>query len=166
MADGIAVEGADAVTLVLAAATSFKNFQDITADPSAADAATLAAAVGKPFDACAPPTSPTTGACSAASRSTWAATDGRRLADRRAARVASPGRTTPQLAALYFQYGRYLLIASSRPGGQPANLQGIWNDSSNPPWDSKCTVQHQHRDELLAGRGRPTSPSATSRCST
>ena len=40
------------------------------------------------------------------------------------------------LEALYFQYGRYLLIASSRPGNLPANLQGLWNDSMNPPWDS------------------------------
>jgi alpha-L-fucosidase 2 len=46
----------------------------------------------------------------------------------------------PQLEALYFQYGRYLLIASSRPGCQPANLQGIWNDQLAPPWDSKWTV--------------------------
>ncbi len=46
----------------------------------------------------------------------------------------------PQLVTLYFQFGRYLLISSSRPGGQPANLQGIWNDLLNPPWDSKYTV--------------------------
>ena len=46
----------------------------------------------------------------------------------------------PQLAALYFQFGRYLLISSSRPDGQPANLQGIWNDQLYPPWDSKYTV--------------------------
>lgn len=46
----------------------------------------------------------------------------------------------PQFAALYFQYGRYLLISSSQPGGQPANLQGIWNDKMNPPWDSKYTI--------------------------
>jgi len=46
----------------------------------------------------------------------------------------------PQLVALYFQYGRYLLISSSRPGGQPANLQGIWNDQLTPAWDSKYTV--------------------------
>ena len=39
----------------------------------------------------------------------------------------------PALVALLFQYGRYLMIGSSRPGGQPANLQGIWNDSNNPP---------------------------------
>jgi alpha-L-fucosidase 2 len=46
----------------------------------------------------------------------------------------------PQLVSLYFQFGRYLLISSSRPGGQPANLQGIWNDQLSPPWDSKYTV--------------------------
>ncbi len=46
----------------------------------------------------------------------------------------------PQMAALYFQYGRYLLIASSRPGTQPANLQGIWNDMITPPWNSNYTI--------------------------
>lgn len=46
----------------------------------------------------------------------------------------------PSFAALYFQYGRYLLISSSQPGGQPANLQGIWNDLMSPPWDSKYTI--------------------------
>ncbi len=46
----------------------------------------------------------------------------------------------PQLVALYFQFGRYLLISSSQPGGQPANLQGIWNDKLSPPWDSKYTI--------------------------
>ena len=44
------------------------------------------------------------------------------------------------LAALFFQYGRYLLIASSRPGGVPANLQGIWNDHIQPPWGSNYTL--------------------------
>ncbi len=46
----------------------------------------------------------------------------------------------PQLLALYIQYGRYLLISSSRKGTRPANLQGIWNEQLNPPWDSKWTV--------------------------
>ncbi len=46
----------------------------------------------------------------------------------------------PQLAALYYQFGRYLLISSSQPGGQPANLQGIWNNKLYPPWDSKYTI--------------------------
>lgn len=44
------------------------------------------------------------------------------------------------LATLMFQYGRYLLISSSQPGGQPANLQGIWNDNLLAPWDGKYTV--------------------------
>lgn len=46
----------------------------------------------------------------------------------------------PQLVSLYFQFGRYLLISSSQPGNQPANLQGIWNPHLSPPWDSKYTI--------------------------
>ena len=46
----------------------------------------------------------------------------------------------PELISMYYQFGRYLLISSSQPGGQPANLQGIWNGSTNPAWDSKYTV--------------------------
>ncbi len=46
----------------------------------------------------------------------------------------------PQFAAIYFQFGRYLLISSSQPGGQPANLQGIWNNKLRPAWDSKYTI--------------------------
>jgi alpha-L-fucosidase 2 len=46
----------------------------------------------------------------------------------------------PQFVTLYYQYGRYLLISSSQPGGQPANLQGIWNNKLSPPWDSKYTL--------------------------
>lgn len=50
------------------------------------------------------------------------------------------GESDPGLEALYFQYGRYLLMASSRPGTQPANLQGIWNDRIQPPWNSDYTT--------------------------
>jgi alpha-L-fucosidase 2 len=50
------------------------------------------------------------------------------------------GAVDPGLAATYFQYGRYLLIASSRPGTQPANLQGLWNDDVSPAWGSKYTI--------------------------
>ncbi len=59
--------------------------------------------------------------------------------DERIARFAEHA-AIRDLAALYYQFGRYLLIASSRPGTEPANLQGIWNDTSNPWWDSKYTV--------------------------
>jgi alpha-L-fucosidase 2 len=56
----------------------------------------------------------------------------------RIARFAS--QQDPAMIALYVQYGRYLLISSSRPGTQPANLQGIWNDQLSPPWGSKYTT--------------------------
>ena len=54
--------------------------------------------------------------------------------------AANPQAPDPALAALYVQYGRYLMICSSRPGTQPANLQGIWNDQIDPPWGSKYTT--------------------------
>ena len=54
--------------------------------------------------------------------------------------AAKAGADDPALATLYFQFGRYLLLSSSRPGSQPANLQGIWNESMHPPWQSKYTI--------------------------
>lgn len=59
--------------------------------------------------------------------------------DERLRRVTAGGRDTA-LEAMYFQFGRYLLIASSRPGSMAANLQGIWNDKRAPPWESKYTI--------------------------
>jgi alpha-L-fucosidase 2 len=56
------------------------------------------------------------------------------------------GQTDPQLAALYFQYGRYLLISSSRPGGLPANLQGIWADTIQTPWNGD--YHHNINDQM------------------
>ena len=64
--------------------------------------------------------------------------------DRRLARAfadpAGPLAADPGLAALLFHYGRYLLVSSSRPGGLPANLQGLWNDSMQPPWSCNYTL--------------------------
>ena len=54
--------------------------------------------------------------------------------------LAVPEKMDNSLAALYVQYGRYLMLSGSRPGTYPANLQGIWNDKLNPSWDSKYTV--------------------------
>lgn len=59
--------------------------------------------------------------------------------DERLARIRE-GEDDHGLISTYFQYGRYLLISSSRPGSLPANLQGIWNDSFLPAWDSKYTI--------------------------
>lgn len=55
-------------------------------------------------------------------------------------RIRQLGAEDPELVATFFQYGRYLLIASSRPGTQPANLQGIWNPWTRPPWSSNYTI--------------------------
>jgi alpha-L-fucosidase 2 len=134
----VAVTGADAVTLVVSAATNFVSFRDVSGVPADRNAAVLAAVAGKSF---------------AALRAVHVA-DHRALFRRvsfdlgfspenrptdqrlRAADKAAD----PALIPLYFQFGRYLLIASSRPGDQPANLQGVWNDSLKPAWDSKYTV--------------------------
>ena len=62
------------------------------------------------------------------------------------------GAADPALEALFFQFGRYLLISSSRPGSLPANLQGLWNNSNNPAVAQRLSFQHQYTDELLAGR--------------
>ena len=137
--DEIAVEGADAATLILAAATSFKNYKDTSADPAARCEATMKAVAGKSFDAILKAhgqdhqrlfrrAAVDLGKTEAANKPT----------DQRLKEAGK--QDDPSLAMLYFQFGRYLLIASSRPGAQPANLQGVWNDQLKPPWDSKWTT--------------------------
>jgi len=134
----IQITGANSATLILAAATSFKNFLNVSGDPAKANTKTLTDVSGKD----------------------WAKLRAAHIADHQKlfrrvslnlggsdrsnlptdARLRqAPLTTDPALAALVFQYGRYLLIACSRAGGQPANLQGLWNDSLKPPWDSKYT---------------------------
>ena len=138
-AAGIRVAGADEVVIVLDAATSFRRFDDTGGDPHAAVAARLSAVADRSFAAL-------RDAHVAEHRARF-----RRLAidlghtpaealptDRRIA--ANPETPDPALAALFVQYGRYLMLASSRPGTQPANLQGIWNDLVDPPWGSKYTA--------------------------
>jgi alpha-L-fucosidase 2 len=135
------VTGADAVTLVLAGATNYVNYHDVSADPAARTAAALAAVRATSW---APLLARHVADYQALFRRTTidlGASDPsvrEQPTDARVERFAS--QRDPELAALLFQYGRYLLIASSRPGGQPANLQGIWNASNTPPWGSKYTV--------------------------
>ena len=136
----IVVRHADTATLYLVAATSFKNFQDISANPWMRCTTDLVAAAKRSY--------PKLRAAHVADYQSLfqrAALDlggGSSLpTDARLKQVKLSGLTNdPALAALYFQYGRYLLIASSRPGGQPANLQGLWNDLLDPPWESKWTL--------------------------
>ncbi len=137
------VRGADEVVLRLTAATSFNGsnrspVRDGKA-PGAIAAAQLRSASGKSF---------------VALRGAHVA-DHRALFDRVGLEIEQPpaakdlptderivaqGAKDAALVSLFFQYGRYLLIASSRPGGQPANLQGIWNDQVRPPWSSNFTI--------------------------
>ncbi len=133
--DKLQVEGADALTILLAADSTFWH-----PDPQAVALDHLDRAAKKPFDhlreahiqdyqrffrriSLELPAGP------ASAKPT----------DERVAAVKK-GESDPQLAALLFQYGRYLLISSSRPGSLPANLQGIWNDSYAPPWFSDYTI--------------------------
>jgi alpha-L-fucosidase 2 len=135
----ISVANADEVTLLIAAATSYRKFDDASGDPESITKKQLAAAATKTF-----------AKLLAAHLADYQALF-RRVAidlgkseamklptDVRIQRFADGN--DPQLAALYYQFGRYLLISSSRPGGQPANLQGVWNESLNPPWGSKYTI--------------------------
>jgi alpha-L-fucosidase 2 len=137
---GVRIREANAVTFVVSAATSFVNYHDITGDPAAACAKVLARIADADY-----------------------ATLWRRHADDVSAlmgrvhldvgdagrndgptderlRAVRGGAIDPNLEALAFQFGRYLLVASSRAGGQPANLQGIWNEAVSPPWGSKYTI--------------------------
>lgn len=131
----LVVEGADEAVLHLAASTDYAG-----RDPEAASLATLAAVSEKPYAALRAAQS----ADHAALFSRVSLDLGRTPAsalptDERLAAFAR-GEADPALAALYFQLGRYLLISSSRPGGLPANLQGLWAETVRTPWHGAYTV--------------------------
>jgi alpha-L-fucosidase 2 len=139
-ADGrLRVTGADAVTLLVSAGTNHVDWQDLTADPARRAGDDLAAAAAHPYAELRrrhlADYQPLFGRTDLELPATAAA---ELPSDERVAAFADGG--DAQLAALYFQYGRYLLISSSRPGTQPANLQGLWNDLTDPPWGSKYTI--------------------------
>jgi alpha-L-fucosidase 2 len=133
------VSGATSVTLLISIGSSYVNYRTVNGDYQGIARTRLNAARNAGFDQL----------------------RARHLADYQAlfnrvtidlGRTAAADQTTdvriaqhasvndPQFSALLFQFGRYLLISSSRPGTQPANLQGIWNDSMAPAWDSKYTI--------------------------
>ncbi|WCJ58068.1 glycoside hydrolase family 95 protein [Fontisphaera persica] len=135
----VTVTNATAVTLLITAATSYKRFDDVSGDPEALVKATLDAAAKKSL---------------AQLRAAHLADYQPRfrrvtldLGQSEAMKLPTDERirrfgqgNDPHLAALYYQFGRYLLLSCSRPGGQPATLQGLWNESMTPPWDSKYTI--------------------------
>ena len=150
--DGLHVRGASAVTLIVAAGTSFNGHDRSPAaddrDPAAIAGAALAAALNIPWEdlrraheadhrALFDRVSLDLGAPIAGGRPPIADAGGDASLDRR---IASAGAGDPRLVELLFQYGRYLLIACSRPGSQPANLQGLWNEEMRAPWSSNYTI--------------------------
>lgn len=138
--DRLSVASATEATLYIVAATNFVNYHDVSADESLRAVGNLEKSMQKSFRR--------------------ALNDHLKVYKRQFGRVqlCLPGNAkaaeadTPErirnfrngqdqgLAALMFQFGRYLLISSSQPGGQPANLQGLWNNSIHAPWDSKYTI--------------------------
>lgn len=133
------VSGADEVVLIISIASNFVNYHDLSADEKARAEAYLNGAGAKDFAGLLRDhlrvyqtyfnrVHLDLGITEAAQRPT----------DERIRTFDSTD--DPQLVALYFQFGRYLLISSSEPGGQPANLQGIWNNKIHPPWGSKYTI--------------------------
>ncbi len=136
---GIRLERANSATLYISIGTNFNNYHDVSGDPAARATAYLAAAVRKPYKQAL--------ADHVAAYQRYFSRVTLNLGVTPAAALPTNKRLEnfangqdPALAALYFQYGRYLLISCSQPGGQPANLQGIWNDQLKGPWDSKYTV--------------------------
>ena len=131
---GLRVVDADSVTLRLAAATSFKG-----RDPEAACARGAARRRGPYDELLARHLADHRSLFRRVRLDLGSAERDPLPTDERLAAVRA-GAVDPGLVATYFQYGRYLLIASSRPGTQPANLQGLWNDDVNPAWGSKYTI--------------------------
>ena len=151
--EGISVENATTATLYIVAATNFVNYHDISGDAGKKNKETLASLNGKSYKqllgdhvkkyqkqynrvqlTLGSPTGKTSG--------NSLPTDERLSAFEKSVNGKSVNGKSLDLdmVSLMMQYGRYLLISSSQPGGQPANLQGVWNDKMNAPWDSKYTI--------------------------
>ncbi|NII28374.1 glycoside hydrolase family 95 protein [Pseudoflavitalea sp. X16] len=133
------VKAADAVTIYISVATSFNSYKDVSGNENERAQGLVDKAAGRSFAAIVQ-------AHVAAYQQYFnrvkldiGQTDAAALpTDERLKNFNTVN--DPQLVTLYFQYGRYLLISASQPGGQPANLQGIWNNRLYPPWDSKYTI--------------------------
>ncbi len=137
--NSISIADADSATLLIVAATSYKSYEDVSGNPEAITRKQLAAAGKKSINNL---MTAHVGEHQRLFRRVsldLGETEAMKLpTDERIKKFAEGN--DPQLAALYFQFGRYLLISCSRPGGQTANLQGLWNDSMNPPWGGKYTI--------------------------
>lgn len=135
----LVIRNADAVTLYFVAATNFVNYKDVSADQNARVLSYLDKLEDRPFES--------VKADAVLDYQAFFNRVSLALPETESSFLPTDERMTsiqttpdPQLASLCYNFGRYLLISSSRPGTQPANLQGIWNKDMNPSWDSKYTT--------------------------
>lgn len=133
------IENANSVTIYFAAATNFVNYKDVSADQHQRVNKYLNAIENKTYNSIQ--------AAAVADYKKYFNRVSLQLSNTKNSFLPTPERVKkiqtepdPSMAALSYQFGRYLMIGSSRPGTEPANLQGIWNDNMNPSWDSKYTT--------------------------
>lgn len=138
--DRLIVRGNGALSLVLSAATSFRNYRDISGDPIAIVRERLEAAGGFSYGSLRDRHLEDFVSRMSRVHLQIGGDSQEDLATDERLEVVKSGGEDPVLEALHFQYGRYLLLASSREGSQPANLQGIWNEDIAPAWGSKWTT--------------------------
>jgi alpha-L-fucosidase 2 len=132
-------KGANAATIYISIATNFNNYHDINGDENKRAANYLDKAYARSFSTILNSHVAAYQKYLNRVKLDLGSTDAANLpTDERLRNFKSVN--DPSFVTLYFQFGRYLLISSSQPGGQAANLQGIWNDKINPPWDSKYTI--------------------------
>ena len=138
--EGISVDDATTATLYIVAATNFVNYHDISGNAEQKNKQTLASFNGKSYkQLLADHVKKYQEQYNRVSLTLPKSANSGMETDKRLDSFAkSP--TDFDMVSLMMQYGRYLLISSSQPGGQPANLQGVWNDKLNAPWDSKYTI--------------------------
>ncbi len=135
----IVIRQADEVTFFLPAGTNYVNHNNVSGDPVARCKAALQSIERKTYDEIKAAHVQEYGTFFNTFSISFGRSENEGLpTDKRLEKFATS--SDPAFAALYMQYGRYLLISSSRPGTKPANLQGIWNDLLAPPWDSKYTT--------------------------
>lgn len=135
----IVISDADSVTLFLTAGTNYKNYNDVSANAALQCLNALLSLRGKAYRQIkAAHIKEYQKYFNTFSINLGKSSNESLPTDERIEKFTASN--DPSFVALYLQYGRYLLIASSRPGTRPANLQGIWNDQLNPPWGSKYTT--------------------------
>jgi alpha-L-fucosidase 2 len=135
------IQGADSVTLLVTTATSHVNYHDISGDPAVACGKILADTADKDYSTLRQRhENDFRGLMGRVHLKVGSASMNDKPIDERLKAVRDGSSNDPNLEALCFQFGRYLLAASSRAGGQPANLQGIWNEDTVPNWGSKYTI--------------------------